>query len=150
MLVGFGRGGGFLWGCRLACSCLLQNAVANLGELPCKTFLLLPHLTPLIQKEKKRPAAWLSPNNWLFISFHGTQRANPRLLEPPMQAAVGPPLNMPSPPPCTQNTLTAALWSGNAKPKEMWRRHPQSLLPGGEGREGEKSCCIWIRGTKPA
>lgn len=136
---------GSLWACKPTHSCPQQSAVIYWGELNCKTFL--PH-TPLIPPPPKKSTAWLSLNNWLFISFHGTQRANPEATWATNAGGGGDHHGM-----ChcllpTHKTHWLRLYEVKMpKQKKMWRRCPQSSLPGGGVR---KSSCIWALRTKPA
>lgn len=98
-----------------------------------------------------KSTAWLSLNNWLFISFHHTQRPNP---ETTWATNVG----------CgwdhhwmchslltTHKTHWLQLYEVKIlKKRKMRRRCPQSFLKKKKRKDGKKSCCIWILGTKSA
>lgn len=119
---------GMLWTCELAHSCPQQNAVIYWGKLNCKTFL--PH-TPIIQK-KKKSTAWLSLNNWLFIFFHGTQRANPEATWATNAGSDGDHHGTCHSLLTTHKTHWLQLYEVKIpKKKKMWRRCPQLFLSRG-------------------
>lgn len=94
------------------------------GERPhFKAFLLFP-------KWGWKSAAWLSPNKWLLLPFHGAQRPNPRTTwatnvdghwdhRSMCQTLLG-----------THKTHWLQLYEVKMAQKgKMWRRCPQSFLP---------------------
>lgn len=125
------------WDClsvRICTELCSADAGTYWGKPNRKTFL--PH-TPLIQKKKKKSTAWLSLNNWLFIFFHGTQRANPEATWATNAGSGGDHHGT-----ChflltTHKTHWLQLYEVEMpKKKKMWRRCPQSFLS--RGAVGEK------------
>lgn len=92
---------------------IVQRKKGGKGERPhFKAFLLFP-------KWGWKSAAWLSPNKWLLLPFHGAQRPNPRTTWATNVDSDWDHHSM-----CQtllsthKNTLTAALWSENGPERE--------------------------------
>lgn len=83
-------------------------------------------------KKKKKSTAWLSLNNWLFIFFHGTQRANPEATWATNAGSDGDHHGTCHSLLTTHKTHWLQLYEVKIpKKKKMWRRCPQLFLSRG-------------------
>lgn len=108
-----------------------------------------PH-TPHPRKEKKKKSTASLSLNWLFISFHGTQRANPEATWATNAGSGGDHHGTCHSLLTTHKTHWLQLYEVKMPEKKENVKEVSAVISFQRGERGRKSCCIWIWRTKPA